>query len=370
MNTPLLELRKLRVSIETRGAVVQAVRDVDLRIDAGETLALVGESGCGKSITALSVMGLLPNGARIKGGEVLLEGARIDNSDERAWNTLRGNRIGIVFQNPLSSFNPSMRIGEQIAESLCAHRGLDRAAALRRAVQLLERMRIAQAAQRARQYPFEFSGGMLQRAMIAMAVACEPRLLIADEPTTALDVTVQVEVLELLRELQRESAMGLLLITHDLGIVAQMADRVAVMYAGQIIEQAPVDALFHATAHPYTRGLKAALPTSAKLTVHNREPLRAIQGTPPNLAQPPAGCGFYARCESALRLCANGAVPEFLLSDVHRNRCWLSHPHVAVKEHSAEQNGLTQSSARQNSVMQSSDTKPDREITGAERPQP
>jgi oligopeptide/dipeptide ABC transporter ATP-binding protein len=346
MKTPLLELRNLRVSIETRGAIVQAVRGVDLQIDSGETLALVGESGCGKSITALSVMGLLPNGARIKDGEVLLDGVRIDGSNERAWNKLRGNRIGIVFQNPLSSFNPSMRIGEQIAESLCAHRGLDRGAALRRAVQLLERMRIAQAPMRARQYPFEFSGGMLQRAMIAMAVACEPQLLIADEPTTALDVTVQVEVLELLRELQRDSGMGLLLITHDLGIVAQMADRVAVMYAGQIVEQAPVDALFYATAHPYTRGLKAALPTLSKSIAASREPLRAIDGTPPNLAQPPAGCGFYARCEFAMRLCADGPVPEFVASDAHRNRCWLAHPQVSAMKSSAMQSSAEQKAIR------------------------
>jgi len=324
-----LELRKLRVHIEARGAIVQAVRDVDLQIAAGEALALVGESGCGKSITALALIGLLPSGARIVGGDVLLNGRRLNDADESLWNTVRGNRIGMVFQNPLSSFNPSMRIGEQIAESLCAHRGLDRRSALTRAVQLLERMRIARAAQRARQYPFEFSGGMLQRAMIAMAIACEPQLLIADEPTTALDVTVQVEVLQLLRELQRDSGMGLLLITHDLGIVAQMADRVAVMYAGQIIEQAPVDAIFHATAHPYTRALKAALPDA-----RGREALRAIDGTPPNLAQPPAGCGFYPRCAAALRVCESGAVPEFKLSNEHRSRCWLLHPQIRAAQNS------------------------------------
>jgi oligopeptide/dipeptide ABC transporter ATP-binding protein len=336
MTLPLLELRKLRVHIETRGAIVQAVRDVDLQIAAGETLALVGESGCGKSITALSLMGLLPSGARIVGGDILLHGQRVNDGDEAAWNSIRGNRIGIIFQNPLSSFNPSMRIGEQIAESLCAHRGLDRRTALARAVQLLERMRIAQAGQRARQYPFEFSGGMLQRAMIAMAIACEPQLLIADEPTTALDVTVQVEVLQLLRELQRDSGMGLLLITHDLGIVAQMADRVAVMYAGQIVEQASVDDIFYATAHPYTRGLKAALPGA-----HGREQLRAINGTPPNLAQPPAGCGFYPRCAAALRVCEKGEVPEFMLSNEHRSRCWLLHPQISAAQHSNPPNNST-----------------------------
>jgi len=320
---PLLELRALRVHIDAHGHTVQAVRDVDLCVAAGETLALVGESGSGKSITALSAVGLLPGAARIKSGEVWFDGARVDDADERRWNALRGSRIGVVFQNPLSAFNPSMRVGEQVAESLRAHRGLDGRAAAKRAVELLDRMRIPQAAQRARQYPFEFSGGMLQRAMIAMAVACEPQLLIADEPTTALDVTVQVEVLALLRELQRDSGMGLLLITHDLGIVAQLADRVAVMYAGQIVEQAPVDAIFHATAHPYTLGLRRALPAT-----QGRERLRAIDGTPPDLAQPPAGCGFYPRCEHAMRVCAAGAVPAFAASETHVSRCWLLHPQV------------------------------------------
>ena len=322
----LLELRNLRVHIATRADTVQAVRDVSLRIEAGETLALVGESGCGKSMTGLSAIGLLPRAAQIVAGDILFNGARLNDNNEAAWNLIRGNRIGIIFQNPLSSFNPSMRVGTQIAESLVVQRGLSPRAAWLRAVQLLERMRIPQAAMRARQYPFEFSGGMLQRAMIAMAVACGPQLLIADEPTTALDVTVQVEVLQLLRELQRDSGMALLLITHDLGVVAQMADRVAVMYAGQIVEQTDVDALFYAAAHPYTRGLKRALPT-----LHGaRDRLHAIDGAPPSLAPPPRGCGFYARCEHALRLCETGAVPEFALSTSQQSRCWLLHPQIAA----------------------------------------
>jgi oligopeptide/dipeptide ABC transporter ATP-binding protein len=322
----LLELRQLRVHIESHGAIVQAVRDVDLHVDESETLALVGESGCGKSITALSAIGLLPSSARVSGGEIVFDGVPLTHADERVWNSIRGNRIGVVFQNPLSAFNPSMRIGEQIAESLRVHRGLDRRAAVARAVQLLDRMRIPEAARRARQYPFEFSGGMLQRAMIAQAVACEPQLLIADEPTTALDVTVQVEVLELLRELKRESHMALLLITHDLGIVAQMADRVAVMYAGQIIEQAPVDDIFHAAAHPYTMGLRGALPDPM-----GRASLRPIDGAPPDLAHPPSGCGFFPRCAHAMQVCADGLVPEFMLTPSHGSRCWLLHPQVAVR---------------------------------------
>lgn len=323
----VLEMRQLCVDIGTHGRVVHAVRGIDLQVAAGETLALVGESGCGKSITALTAVGLLPSAARIAGGDVFFEGQRLNDIDERSWNRLRGNRIGVVFQNPLSAFNPSMRIGEQIAESLRVHRHLDRRSALTRAVQLLDRMRIAQAAQRARQYPFEFSGGMLQRAMIAMAIACEPRLLIADEPTTALDVTVQVEVLQLLRELKNESGMGLLLITHDLGIVAQLADRVAVMYAGQIVEQAPVDAIFHATAHPYTAGLRRALPDAQ---AEGR--LQAIEGNPPDLAEPPPGCGFYPRCDRAMRICAEGRVPAFVASEGHVSRCWLLHPQVPQRD--------------------------------------
>ena len=317
---PLLELRNLHVSIRTPRGEVNAVRGVDLCVRAGETLALVGESGCGKSITALSVAGLLSNSATIVSGEVLLNGECLNHCSEREWNRVRGAKISLIFQNPMSSFNPSMRIGDQIAEVLCAHRAFSMAAARVRAVQLLDRMRVANAAARARQYPFEFSGGMLQRAMIAMAVACEPALLIADEPTTALDVTVQKEVLELLRELQRDSGMGCLLITHDLGIVAQIADRVAVMYAGEIIEQAPVDALFHATAHPYTRGLRAALPDV------RRGELVAIPGTPPDLSQQWSGCSFCPRCAYAMKICMSQPPPAFDVDADHAARCWLLHP--------------------------------------------
>jgi oligopeptide transport system ATP-binding protein len=318
----LLQIDRLAVDIQTPRGVVHAVRGIDLQLRAGEALALVGESGCGKSITASSIAGLLPPAAAIVAGDIVFARQRVNDCDQRAWNTLRGARIGMVFQNPMSSFNPSMRIGDQIAEVLRAHRAISRTDAQRRAVQLLDRMRIADAAARARQYPFEFSGGMLQRAMIAMAVACEPQLLIADEPTTALDVTVQVEVLELLRELRRDSGMALLLITHDLGIVAQIADRVAVMYAGQIVEQGPVATMLQKPMHPYTRALQAALPDG------ERSALRAIPGTPPDLLQPPAGCGFYPRCEVAMRICERGVVAEFAAAAEQRCRCWLLHPQL------------------------------------------
>jgi len=322
LREPLLQLDQLAVDIQTPHGVVHALRGVDLQLQAGEALALVGESGCGKSITALSIAGLLPFGAALVGGEIQFAQQRLNTLDERAWRQLRGARIGMVFQNPMSSFNPSMRVGDQIAEVLRAHRQISSAAAQRHAVQLLERMRIADAFARSRQFPFEFSGGMLQRAMIAMAVACEPELLIADEPTTALDVTVQVEVLDLLRELRRDSGMALLLITHDLGIVAQIADRIAVMYAGQIVEQGPVETLLrtpsHPSSHPYTKALRAALPG-------NDATLRAIPGTPPDLLHPPSGCAFFSRCESAMRICADGEVPNFAAAPEHRCRCWLLH---------------------------------------------
>ncbi len=325
----VLALDELQVEIPTRDGVVRPVRGVSLQVEAGETLALVGESGCGKSMTALAAMGLLPKGARISGGEIRLRERRLNDLNEADWNRLRGSRIGMVFQNPMSSFNPTMRVGAQIAETLVAHRGLSWREAELRAVALLDRMQIPSAASRARQFPFEFSGGMLQRAMIAMAVACEPTLLIADEPTTALDVTVQVEVLALLRDLQRERGMALLLITHNLGVVAQVADRVAVMYAGQVVEQGPVDAIFHATSHPYTVGLKRSLPSQHR---SHDEPLAVILGTPPDLIAPPPGCGFHARCERAMRVCETGAVPLFDINpgsdsgSDHCARCWLHHP--------------------------------------------
>jgi oligopeptide/dipeptide ABC transporter ATP-binding protein len=331
--TRVLDIEALQVEIPTRDGVVRPVRGVTLAVDAGETLALVGESGCGKSMTALAAIGLLPVGARIGGGEIRLRERRLNDLDEAGWNRLRGGRIGMVFQNPMSSFNPTMRVGAQIAETLVAHRGLSWRDAESRAVTLLDRMQIPSAAQRARQFPFEFSGGMLQRAMIAMAVACEPMLLIADEPTTALDVTVQVEVLALLRDLQQERGMALLLITHDLGVVAQVADCVAVMYAGEVVEQGPVDTLFHATAHPYTLGLKRSLPGQhVARGAGGREPLAVIRGSPPDLIAPPAGCGFYVRCEQAMRICESGAVPLFELAAGHCARCWLHHPQRSAQK--------------------------------------
>lgn len=323
----VLNIDNLVVDIRTAHGDVHAVRGVSFAVHAGEALALVGESGCGKTMTALAVMGLLPSVAKTTGA-ITLENQRIDQLDARSYNKLRGARMGMIFQNPMSAFNPTMRVGEQIAETLVTHRAMPWRDAHTHAVKLLDRMQISDAAARARQYPFEFSGGMLQRAMIAMAVACEPVLLIADEPTTALDVTVQVEVLALLRELQREQKMALLLITHDMGVVANIANRVAVMYAGQIVEQANVDRIFISkelnAAHPYTQGLLRAMPEGQS---RDKE-LRGISGAPPDLLSPPAGCSFYARCDHAMKICEQQQVPEFAIDATHTSRCWLAHPQL------------------------------------------
>jgi oligopeptide/dipeptide ABC transporter ATP-binding protein len=323
MSEALLELRDLHVEFATYGGTVQAVRGASYAVRAGSTLAVVGESGCGKSVAAQAMMGLIemPPG-RITAGSARFMGQELLGMRRRELNRLRGARIGMVFQDPMSALNPTMRIGEQIAEPLIVHQRMGRRQAWLAGVELLERSGIAEPGRRARQYPFEFSGGMLQRAMIAMSIACKPALLIADEPTTALDVTVQSQILELLRELQREQGMAMVLITHDLGVVARMADDVAVMYAGRVVESAPVDAIFHQPAHPYTRGLLDAMPRDEATP---RRPLRAIEGSPPDLFAPPAGCAFAARCPHAMRVCATHEPPAMAVAPGQYSRCWLQH---------------------------------------------
>ena len=256
----LLEVEDLSVEFDTFGGIVKAVRGVSFSVDSGETLAIVGESGCGKSVTVQSVMGLIPMPpGRITSGKARLRGQDILGRKTIDGEDIRGGQIGMIFQDPMTSLNPTMSIGDQIAETLEVHRGYTRQQAFARAVELLDLTRIPEAAQRAKQYPFEFSGGMLQRSMIAMAIACEPAILIADEPTTALDVTIQAQILDLMGDLQRETGMAIILITHDLGVVARMADQVAVMYAGQIVEKGAVDDIFYRPGHPYTAGLIASL---------------------------------------------------------------------------------------------------------------
>lgn len=320
----ILDVENLAVEFATYGGTVQAVRGVSYKVYAGETLAIVGESGCGKSVTVQALMGLVPMPpGRIVSGSAKLLGQELIGLTQTQLNAVRGADMGMIFQDPMTSLNPTMKVGSQIAETLIVHRGISRREAQQEAVRLLERTRIPEAAQRARQYPFEFSGGMLQRVMIAMSLACKPKLLIADEPTTALDVTIQDQVLELMCELQREENMAIVLITHDLGVVARMADRVAVMYAGEVIESGGVEDIFYHSRHPYTEGLRQAMPD-----VHEErsEPLMAIAGSPPDLFSPPSGCAYHPRCPYAMRVCAEHPAPVFGEEGGHHARCWLHHP--------------------------------------------
>jgi oligopeptide/dipeptide ABC transporter ATP-binding protein len=319
---PVLEVIDLAVEFKTHGGIVQAVRGVSFSVAPGKTLAIVGESGCGKSVTVQSIMGLIPMPpGRITRGRALLRGVDILERKVVNGRDVRGNRIGMIFQDPMSSLNPTMKVGDQIAETLVVHRGYSRKSAAAHAVELLQSVNIPDAARRAQQYPFAFSGGMLQRAMIAMAIACEPQVLIADEPTTALDVTIQAQILDLLKELQRNVGMAIVLITHDLGVVARMADEVAVMYAGEIVERGSADDVFYGAAHPYTVGLRAAMPSKDT----QRSGLRPIEGAPPDLFAPPVGCAYFARCPYAMELCESRHPPQFAVSAQHHSRCWLHH---------------------------------------------
>ncbi|MEM6708044.1 MAG: ABC transporter ATP-binding protein [Pseudomonadota bacterium] len=326
-STPLLAVDNLAVEFDTYGGVVQAVRGVSFSVAAGETLAIVGESGCGKSVTVQAIMGLVPMPpGRITEGSARLQGAHILGATQANGRAIRGDQIGMIFQDPMTSLNPTMTIGAQIAEPLQVHRGYSQSQAMQRAIELLDLSRIPEASARAKQYPFEFSGGMLQRAMIAMAIACEPDVLIADEPTTALDVTIQAQILDLLNDLKRETNMAIVLITHDLGVVARMADRVAVMYAGQIVEAGSVDDIFYRSAHPYTLGLRAAMPTNRRPVAGAAEDrLQPIDGSPPDLFAPPQGCGYCARCPHAMRVCHDTPPPVVDMAAEHRARCWLQH---------------------------------------------
>ncbi|MGW4085492.1 ABC transporter ATP-binding protein [Streptomyces sp. NPDC004822] len=314
----LLDVRDLKVEFRTREGIARAVNGVSFGVDAGETLAVLGESGSGKSVTAQAVMGILdsPPG-RITGGEVLFQGRDLLALGEEERRRVRGAGMAMIFQDALSSLNPVLTVGDQLGEMFVVHRGMSRKDARARAVELMDRVRIPGARERVKQYPHQFSGGMRQRIMIAMAIALEPALIIADEPTTALDVTVQAQVMDLLAELRREYRMGLVLITHDLGVVADVADRIAVMYAGRIVESAPVHDIYKAPAHPYTRGLLDSVP---RLDLKGRE-LTAIRGLPPNLTRIPPGCAFHPRCPMARDVCRSDEPPLYAVSEVRASAC-------------------------------------------------
>ncbi|WP_129306857.1 ABC transporter ATP-binding protein [Streptomyces sp. L2] len=314
----LLDVRDLHVEFRTRDGVAHAVNGVSYAVDAGETLAVLGESGSGKSVTAQAVMGILdmPPG-RITGGEILFQGKDLLKMKGEERRKVRGAGMAMIFQDALSSLNPVLSVGEQLGEMFTVHRGLSKKDARAKAVELMDRVRIPAAAQRVRDYPHQFSGGMRQRIMIAMALALEPALIIADEPTTALDVTVQAQVMDLLAELQREYHMGLILITHDLGVVADVADRIAVMYAGKIVESAPVLDIYKSPAHPYTRGLLDSIP---RLDQKGQE-LYAIKGLPPNLMHIPPGCAFHPRCPMAQDVCRTDVPPLYEVSGDRGSAC-------------------------------------------------
>ncbi|MFF8956676.1 ABC transporter ATP-binding protein [Streptomyces sp. NPDC014894] len=314
----LLEVRDLHVEFRTRDGIARAVNGVDYTVEEGRTLAVLGESGSGKSVTAQAVMGILdtPPG-RITGGEILFQGRDLLGLKEEERRRVRGAGMAMIFQDALSALNPVLSVGDQLGEMFTVHRGLSRKEARTRAVDLMERVGIPAAQERVRQYPHQFSGGMRQRIMIAMAMALEPALIIADEPTTALDVTVQAQVMELLAQLQSELNMGLILITHDLGVVADVADRIAVMYAGRIVETAPVHDIYRAPAHPYTRGLLESIP---RLDQKGQE-LYAIKGLPPNLLNIPPGCAFNPRCPMAQDICRTDEPPLYEVSPERRSAC-------------------------------------------------
>ena len=319
----LLEVKDLAVEFDTYGGVVKAVRGVDFKVEQGKTLAIVGESGCGKSVTVQSIMGLIPMPpGRITSGTALLRGREALARDTIDGKKIRGAEIGMIFQDPMTSLNPTMTIGDQIAEPLQVHKGHSYRRAFDEAIRLLELSKIPEAGKRAKQYPFEFSGGMLQRAMIAMAISCKPSILIADEPTTALDVTIQAQILDLMQDMQQETGMAIVLITHDLGVVARMADEVAVMYAGKIVEHGAVGDIFYRSAHPYTLGLKEAMPTNDP---SKQRELKPIEGSPPDLFSAPAGCGYCARCPFAMQICDTRYPDGFFVEEQHSSCCWLHH---------------------------------------------
>jgi oligopeptide transport system ATP-binding protein len=322
--TRLLEVKDLKVSFLIPAGEVQAVRGVTFSLDKGESVAIVGESGCGKSVTAHTIMRLLQSPpAVIRGGSVFLEGRNLLDLTEKEMQKLRGNEIGMIFQDPMTSLNPTMKIGKQIAEGVKLHMDVNTEEAKKRALDMENLVGFPNPERRYNQYPHEFSGGMRQRAMIAMSLACEPKILIADEPTTALDVTIQAQILELMKDIQKRLDTAIILITHDLGIVADVCHRVMVMYAGKIVESGSIDDIYHHPQHPYTWGLLKSVP---RLDSQEKHRLVPIPGQPPDLIKPPVGCAFMPRCKYALKVCVEHDPPHFQAADGHQAACWLLHP--------------------------------------------
>ena len=334
MANRILDIKDLKVSFDTYAGEVQAVRGVTFHVDEGEVLAIVGESGCGKSVTAQTIMKLNPMPpARIVGGSIQLGEHDIVNATEKQMQSIRGKEVSMIFQDPMTCMNPTTQVGKQTVEAIKLHKRLTRKESEAEAVKCLDQVNIPNPKERAKQYPHEFSGGMRQRAMIAMALSCRPKLLIADEPTTALDVTIQAQIMDLLHFIQGEINTAIILITHDLGVVAGSADRVAVMYAGRIVEAGTTQDIFYRNAHPYTQALLKSLPSP---DTTRDEKLTAIPGTPPDLINPPVGCAFAARCKHCMKLCQEEYPPEFQVGEGHTASCWLLHPDCPTPEERGE----------------------------------
>ena len=316
----LLEVKNLKTSFFTDAGEVKAVNDVSFSLDHGKVLGIVGESGSGKSVTAYSIMQILASTGKIVGGSIKLDGQELVGAGEKVMKTVRGNKVSIIFQDPMTSLNPTYTIGRQLIEAITLHTNRNKKEAYDRAVEMLRLVNINDPEKRMKQYPFEHSGGMRQRIMIAMALACEPDILIADEPTTALDVTIQAQILELMLSLQKELGMAIIMITHDLGVVAQMCDEVIVMYAGSICEQGTADEIFYNPCHEYTKGLMRSIPTADTAGTK----LKPITGTPIDLLNMPAGCPFAPRCDNAMKICINHRAENMVINSEHMASCWMN----------------------------------------------
>ena len=320
MSEKILEIKDERLSFFTPAGEVKALNGVSFSMNQGDVLGIVGESGSGKSVTAYSIMGLTAYPGRLVGGTVWFNGHQIDKMTEKEFRKIRGNEVSIIFQDPMTSLNPVYTIGNQIVEVILLHTKKTKQEAWARARELLELVGINEPDRRLKQYPHELSGGMRQRVMIAIALACEPKLLIADEPTTALDVTIQAQILELMKKLQKQNHMGIIFITHNLGVVAEICDKVSVMYAGKMVEQGPVDDIFYNPGHPYTKGLLRSMPRVDAESYERRIP---IEGSPVDMLNPPEGCPFAPRCEHAMKICLQQMPPYVEMGENHRAACWL-----------------------------------------------
>ena len=330
---PLLKVRDLRTSFFTDAGEVKAVNGVSFNLDHGKVLGIVGESGSGKSVTAYSIMQILASTGKIVGGSIQLDGQELVNAGEQVMKTVRGNKVSIIFQDPMTSLNPTYTIGHQLMEAITLHTNRNKEQAKERAIEMLRLVNINEPEKRMKQYPFEFSGGMRQRIMIAMALACEPDILIADEPTTALDVTIQAQILELMKSLQDELGMAIIMITHDLGVVAQMCDEVIVMYAGSICEQGTADEIFYNPRHEYTKGLMRSIPTAE----NNGQRLQPITGTPIDLLNMPAGCPFAPRCGEAMKICLRERCERMEINSDHAAACWMNVKEAMLQEGGEEE---------------------------------